>query len=744
MFTLQLEHIFTKQKLKDAFAEISSNTKGLDEVSYIKFKQNLSLHVDELILQLQQGTFAPEPLKAIEIPKPNRTEKRPIALSSIKDKLVQRRLYDELNNYFNDIFSNKSYAYRKNKSTLKAINRVSEYIKNGYHYVLKTDIANFFENINHDKLTQILENHISDKRLIKLIILFFKTGSFKKYDYLDHSKGVHQGDIISPLLSNIYLDIFDKYLEKKDILHVRYADDFVVLFKNKNEIQLSLEIIKKVLKTLDLTLKEEKTYTKHINDGFTFLGVVFTGRSRTIDNDRLQKSISKLHSLSKTKLGFNQYIEDLNHYLNGLRNYYLKIIHRQSSAFKLLQDNFLQSLAHKIYLLKSSKKIKTKKEFRVFLSNIEFDILFKDEDQNAIINTTLAIAYEKYLANKSYKENENKLNKKKNTYAKKFALDTTLHITKPALSLGISKNKFTIKEYGKVFKTIPKDKLKRIIIESKGISLSSNVIQECAKQGITIDFIDKNSLSYASLITYKASTTQMISKQAMILNTPLQLKLAKEFIKAKAKNQINYIKYLNKYHKILDKNIIQMIQIQKSKIKKAKTTDELMGYEGSISALYWDSLRLILDVSFEKRITYGAKDIVNSSLNYAYAILYGTVQHYLVHCGLSLNISFLHALDNEKPTLTFDMIEQFRTFIVDRTIVSMLNKNEPIKLGKDGLLTKKSRQLIAKNIKEKLGSYTMWKKTSIKCENIIKTQSYALVDTINNPDKKYKGFVGKY
>ncbi len=396
-----------------------------------------------------------------------------------------------------------------------------------------------------------------------------------------------------------------------------------------------------------------------------------------------------------------------------------------------------------MYLLKSSKKIKTKKEFRIFLAQIELEILFEENKENTI-ELIIAKAYEKYLANRDYTSNTVKIDKKKNTYAKKFALDSNLHISRPALTLGISKNKFVLKEYGKVFKAIPKDRINRIIIESKGISLSSNVIQECAKQGISIDFIDKKGLSYASLITYKATLSQMISKQAMILNTPLQLKLAKEFIKAKAKNQINYIKYLNKYHKILDKNIEQMIQIQKFKIKKAKNTDELMGYEGSISALYWDSLRLILDVPFEKRITYGAKDIVNSSLNYAYAILYGTVQHYLVHCGLSLSISFLHALDEQKPTLTFDMIEQFRTFIVDRTIVSMLNKNEPIKLDKDGLLNKKSRQLIAKNIKEKLGSYTMWKKTSIKCENIIKTQCYALAEVVNNPEKKYKGFVGKY
>lgn len=103
-----------------------------------------------------------------------------------------------------------------------------------------------------------------------------------------------------------------------------------------------------------------------------------------------------------------------------------------------------------------------------------------------------------------------------------------------------------------------------------------------------------------------------------------------------------------------------------------------------------------------KRVTFGAKDIVNSSLNYAYAILYGRIQHYLVHAGLSLNISFLHSIDGNKPTLTFDMIEEFRTFIVDRTIFSMLNKNEPIKLDNDGLLTKKLKTINLKKYKREI------------------------------------------
>ncbi|MCT7482476.1 CRISPR-associated endonuclease Cas1 [Aliarcobacter cryaerophilus] len=744
MFTPQIDQIFNIQTLKDSFLEISSKSTGLDEVSYNEFKKDLSKNFEDTKLSILKGTYTPEPLKKIEIDKPNSDEKRPIALSSIKDKLIQKVLYNSLRDYFETTFSDKSYAYRRDKSTIKAINRSTQFIQEKKYWVLKTDIDNFFESINHDKLLMILDKQISDKRIIKLISLFLQTGAFKSFDYFEHIEGVHQGDILSPLLSNIYLDLMDKFLERENISFVRYADDFIVLFENEKDAVTFKPILEEFLQTLDLKLEDEKTKITHVKDGFIFLGVNFVGKNRFVDNERLQKSISKMHNISKTKLGFKGFIDEINSYLSAIKNYYLKIIQPNSTQHLLLKEHLIETISHKVFLTKSAKIIKTKKEFKILLSQINFDILFDTAEINDKYELIISKAYEKYLANKSYKESKTKIDKKKNEYAKKFANDSTLHISKAGLSLGISKNKFVVKEYGKVQKSIPFDKVSRIILEGKGISLSTDIIKKSAQNNITIDFIDQDAICYASLLTNKASTTQTIHKQALVLKTSLQLELAICFIKGKAKNQINYLKYLDKYHNLLDENITKMETILQLNVKKSQNTEQLLGYEGSISALYWEGLRIILEVPFEKRVTFGAKDIVNSSLNYGYAILYGKIQHSLVHAGLSLNISFLHALDEQKPTLVFDMIEEFRTFVVDRTIISMINKNEPISLGNDGLLTKPSRQLIAKNIKEKLGSYTMWKKESIKVENIIQTQCFKLSKVIEDNTQTYKPFIGKF
>lgn len=743
MFTKSLEQIFTRDAFEISFEELSSKSFGIDEISYFDFEKNLSSNIKKLQKDLLDFSYLPEPIKAIKIPKPNSTQNRPIALGSIKDKLVQKVLVSHLDEYFDKTFLSNSYAYRRGKSTITAINRTSNFIQMGYKFVLKSDIKDFFENINHTKLIQILNKNIHDKNIINLISLFLKNGKFDDYDFIAHDRGIHQGDILSPLLSNIYLNVMDKFINRKKINFIRFADDFVLFFKSKNEARAFKSILDNFLKILDLELSLEKTLITSIEEGFSFLGVYFSNNSRFIDNERFHSIIAKIESLSANNQLFTSFNEELNLYLNTLDSYYLKIILKDSSQFEIIQINFVKTIAHKIYLEKKNKRIKTKAEFINLLSQIKFDILFSGEEIKSKINLILSLAYEKYFANKYSSNLKCTLNKKRNKYIKKFSNDTTLHINEPGLSLGVSKNTFVLKRYGKIQKSFPISKIKRIIIEGKGINFSTDIILRAAKNKIAIDLINRELNPYASIINYNASCTQRISKQANSLNSPLALYLAKQFIKGKSKNQINFLKYLNKYHENLDLNILEIDKII-NLIKQSKSVEQLMGYEGSIAASYWDGLRKILLVPFDGRVTFGARDLVNCSLNYAYAILYGVVQRYLVDAGLSLNISFLHALDKNKPTLSFDMIEEFRTFIVDRTIISMLNKNEPIKLGKDGLLTAPSRKLISAKIKEKLSSYTTWKKSSIKCENIIKFQCYSLAKAIDDNKPSYKPFLGKY
>jgi len=347
-----MEDLFSVENLKSAAKEIG---KSEDYFEFVNDEENfVNLHN-----QLISGSYIPEPLIKIDLRQKDKT--RPIKLSSAKDKIVQRIISKFLTELYDKTFSNKSYAYRPNKSALKAVNRVSDFINRGYTHVLKTDIKDFFENIDHEILVKILKEKIKNEILIKYIIFFLKIGSFDtKNNFIEHSAGVDQGSVVSPILSNIYIDLMDKFLERHNVDFVRFADDFVVFAKSKKKAEFVLRNLKRFLKPLKLTLNEEKTYITHINNGFTFLGVYFRGKYRTLDNERFERIKQKLLSYAKEKNSF----ENIDRYFTLISNYYLQIVKNNTAAKEEIKNLLIDSLVKAVIRQKENlKKIGNKRNF---------------------------------------------------------------------------------------------------------------------------------------------------------------------------------------------------------------------------------------------------------------------------------------------------------------------------------------------------------------------------------------------
>jgi CRISPR-associated endonuclease Cas1 len=291
---------------------------------------------------------------------------------------------------------------------------------------------------------------------------------------------------------------------------------------------------------------------------------------------------------------------------------------------------------------------------------------------------------------------------------------------------------------------MPIKQCEQIIIAGKAVSLSSDIVYLCVKEGIAIDYVDHKELPYATIFGYKSTFANMMLLQLELYNSEKRVTLAKYFVKGKAKNQLNYLKYLDKYHNEIEDKI-ELIEKKIPNIKKAKSVSVLMGIEGEIATTYWSAISYILrdKADFKTRVHKNAKDLVNSALNYGYAILYSKVRHALLKASLALNIPFLHSIQENKPALVYDFIEEYRAYIVDRAIISMFNKNEPIKLDNQNLLTKESRELIVKNIYERLGVYAKYRSQNKKVSNIIQDQAYLLARAVKN-EAKYKPFIAKY
>jgi len=521
-------------------------------------------------------------------------------------------------------------------------------------------------------------------------------------------------------------------------MHIRYSDDILFFGKTKEEVRKARKIASEYLSKLNLNFNYNKTYLSDINKGFEYLGIFFIDNNLMIDTTKLANKAKKLYTQTKN-LNLKDTIIKLNEKVTGFNNYYAKLID-DSSQLKILQDKLEEIIIKKIIQAKKSKEFTTKKELKTILEPLQsYDT---KKNHSKWINTLISIAYEQISLEKPLKEAKEKVRKQKYLYLKEQIKSSELVVSQTGAFLGFSQGKIKVKLKGKVVAQAPINKIKRVILLNKQISISTYLIYECSKRKIDIDFIYQ-STPYAMLTYYNHIMPKVHLAQLKAYISQRGFGYAKEIAHSKARNQINLLKYLNRRRK--DNFISNKIEIMISlhnRIKQSKNKNTLMGLEGKISAHYWNAFGKLVGVNGFIRTHQNSKDPINQALNYGYAILYNRVQSALIHEGLNLYYPLYHALKNNKPTLVYDMIESFRQPIVDREILSIINRGQKI-TQVNGLLSKDSIKLIVQNIQERLATPTPSRYGKTPLYNIISLQANHLKQTLLN-GSTYKGFVNKY
>ena len=273
---------------------------------------------------------------------------------------------------------------------------------------------------------------------------------------------------------------------------------------------------------------------------------------------------------------------------------------------------------------------------------------------------------------------------------------------------------------------------------------------------IPIDFFDTHGAHLGSFISPKFMEETLWLKQASV-SSELRMRIALSIITGKLKNQFNLIKYFHKYHKNVYSSLADKFQTMKEWMERFKEFQkecdlnspqfvvQLMGYESQAAIRYWAYIReLFIDdnISFEKREHKGATDIVNCMLNYGYGILYVRVWQALLSAKLNPYDSIIHVPQAGKPTLVYDVVELFRSQVVDRIVISMVQKGMGLTLNK-GLLSDETRQLLVKNIMERLNRYETYRGMELKMEQIIIKQSIELA-ALFEKDESYKPYIAKW
>jgi len=357
-----------------------SVTAGIDGMTKSSFLEDFDGNINRLKEALKAKTFEPTPVKRVYIPKPNSEKKRPLGIPILLDRIVQEALRMILEPIWEADFSRHSYGFRPNRSTYDAIAYLHKSLigTSGatYQWVIEGDIASYFDTIPHRRLIKAVRKRVADRNTRDLLWKFLRAGVMHQDTMKETLTGTPQGGIISPLLANIYLHELDRYMESKylnltesqrlrrrkkgigNILYVRYADDFVVLCNGtKAEAHATKQEIGELLRTMGLTLSEDKTKVTHATEGFDFLGYTIIRsigmRGKMIPKvlipekaiKRFRLKVREILTPSGTKESIGYTIQRLNWLTRGWCEYY-RCTSSPSWAFGKIQTELYWDFAH--------------------------------------------------------------------------------------------------------------------------------------------------------------------------------------------------------------------------------------------------------------------------------------------------------------------------------------------------------------------------------------------------------------
>lgn len=303
---------------------------GVDHVTVEDFGKGLAERLDRLETTLRDGRYRPQEVRRVWIPKPGSREERPLGIPTVRDRVVQTALLHVLEPIFEREFAEHSYGFRPNRGCKDALRRVATLLERGYRYVVDADLRSYFDTIPQARLRSRVAERVSDGRVLDLVDLFLQQGVLDGLAHWRPTTGTPQGAVISPLLSNIYLNPLDHEMAGQGYEMVRYADDFVVLCRTPAQAEAALERVRQWVETNGLSLHPEKTRIADAEGvGFAFLGYHFRAGQRW----PRKKSQDKLKAVLREKTrrtdgrSLPAIIVDINRTLRGWYAYF-KHAHR--------------------------------------------------------------------------------------------------------------------------------------------------------------------------------------------------------------------------------------------------------------------------------------------------------------------------------------------------------------------------------------------------------------------------------
>jgi RNA-directed DNA polymerase len=325
-----MEEVCERENCKQALKRVKANkgSAGVDGMTVQRLPEYLKQHWPAIREQLLSGTYKPQPVKRVEIPKPDGGVPK-LGIPTVLDRFIQQAAMQVLQGRWDRTFSDHSYGFRPGRSAHQAVAQAQQYIAEGYRWCVDLDLEKFFDRVSHDKLMARIATRVSDQRMLKLIRAFLKAGVMENGLVSPVDEGTPQGGPLSPLLSNIVLDEFDRELERRGLRFARYADDCNVYVRSRRAGERVMASITRFITTkLKLKVNQQKSAVARPWER-KFLGFSFTGDReprRRIAPKAVLRFKERVRELTNRTRGISieRMAEELAQYLRGWLGYFGK------------------------------------------------------------------------------------------------------------------------------------------------------------------------------------------------------------------------------------------------------------------------------------------------------------------------------------------------------------------------------------------------------------------------------------
>lgn len=322
-----IDKVYKQDNLLSAYREVAAKkgAPGVDHVTIEDFAATLAKNVSKLEVQLRDGSFRPQSIKRVHIPKPGTKETRPLGIPTVRDRVVQNALRHVLEPILERQFAEHSYGFRPNRGCKDALRRVDLLLKGGYKYTVDVDLKSYFDTIPHDRLLQELRKYVADNSVLGLVEKFLQADILDGLEQWTPTTGAPQGAIISPLLSNLYLNDLDHLMAGLGYEMTRYADDLVIQCRTREDAEAALAQVQTWVTERGLTLHPTKTKIVHVDEeGFEFLGYRFIKHRRFPRKKSLEKFKDTIRGKTRRNHGdsLQAIIVNVNRTLRGWYEYF--------------------------------------------------------------------------------------------------------------------------------------------------------------------------------------------------------------------------------------------------------------------------------------------------------------------------------------------------------------------------------------------------------------------------------------